>query len=260
HIECSAMSMKYLDETFDIHAGGIDHIPIHHTNEIAQSEAATGKRFVNYWIHCNFLLVNGQKMSKSLGNYYTLRDLLSKGYSWREIRFLFASTHYRDEQNFTFESLNAAKNGLDRIKNFMINLKNFKGGKHTKEFTKVLLESKREFIKSMSDDFNTPKAIAAMFNFINNVNRMMEEGKISESDAKKSIDLILYFDKILGLKLEEWLKDEELDEEAKKLIEERERLRKEGKFEEADKIRELLKEKFKIVLEDTKDGTRWKRI
>ncbi|MCS7094095.1 MAG: cysteine--tRNA ligase [Candidatus Aenigmarchaeota archaeon] len=260
HIECSAMSMKYLGETFDIHAGGIDHIPIHHTNEIAQSEAATGKRFVNYWIHCNFLLVNGQKMSKSLGNYYTLRDLLSKGYSWREIRFLFASAHYRDEQNFTFESLNAAKNGLDRIKNFMINLKNFKGGRHTKEFTKVLLESKREFIKSMSDDFNTPKAIAAMFNFINNVNRMMEEGKISESDAKKSIDLILYFDKILGLKLEEWLKDEELDEEAKKLIEERERLRKEGKFEEADKIRELLKEKFKIVLEDTKDGTRWKRI
>ncbi|MGC8993409.1 MAG: cysteine--tRNA ligase [Candidatus Aenigmatarchaeota archaeon] len=258
HIECSAMSMKYLGETFDIHAGGIDHIPIHHTNEIAQSEGATGKKFVNYWIHCNFLLVNNQKMSKSLGNYYTLRDLLEKGYSWREIRFLFISAHYREEQNFTFEALNAAKASIERIRNFLHSLKNAKG-KHSKEFTSILKKTKKEFLKNLADDFNMPKALATLFNFITEVNKLLAENKISERDGKKAIELILFFDKVLGLKLDEFLKEEELPEEAKKLIEERDRLRKEGRFEEADKIREELRNKYKIVLEDTDKGTIWKK-
>ncbi|MEM0333037.1 MAG: cysteine--tRNA ligase [Candidatus Aenigmatarchaeota archaeon] len=260
HIECSAMSMKYLGETFDIHAGGIDHIPIHHTNEIAQSEAATGKKFVNYWIHCNFLLVNGQKMSKSLGNYYTLRDLLAKGYSWREIRFLFLSAHYRDEQNFTFEALEAAKNSLEKIRNFLLTLKSYDGGKHNKEYTKILRETKKEFLKSLADDFNMPKALSVLFNFITETNKRIASKEISKNDAKRAIDLILYFDNVLGLKLEEFLKEEEIPEEAKKLIEERERLRKEMKYEEADKIREILKEKFGILVEDTKEGSKWKKI
>jgi cysteinyl-tRNA synthetase len=260
HIECSAMSMKYLGETFDIHAGGIDHIPIHHTNEIAQSEAATGKKFVNYWIHCNFLLVNGQKMSKSLGNYYTLKDLLAKGYSWREIRFLFISAHYRDEQNFTFEALNAAKGSIERIRNFLHALKNVKEGKHSKEFTKLLTQTKKDFLKALADDFNMPKALAVMFNFINETNKLIAEKMLTKKDAEKAIELMLFFDKVLGLKLEEFLKEEELPEEAKKLIEEREKLRKEGKFEEADKIREKLKNEYGILLEDTKEGVVWKKI
>jgi cysteinyl-tRNA synthetase len=260
HIECSAMSMKYLGETFDIHAGGIDHIPIHHTNEIAQSEAATGKKFVNYWIHCNFLLVNGQKMSKSLGNYYTLRDLLAKGYSWREIRFLFISAHYRDEQNFTFEALNAAKGSVERIRNFLHALKNVKEGRHSKEFTKLLSQTKKDFLKALADDFNTPKALATMFNFINETNKLIAEKMITKKDANKAIELMLFFDKVLGLKLDEFLKEEELPEEVKKLIEEREKLRKEGRFEEADKIREEIKNKYRILLEDAKEGVTWRKI
>jgi len=260
HIECSAMSMKYLGESFDIHAGGIDHIPIHHTNEIAQSEAATGKKFVNYWIHCNFLLVNGQKMSKSLGNYYTLRDLLGKGYSWREIRFLFESSHYREEQNFTFEALDAAKASVERIRNFLHILKNVRNGRHSKEFTEILKKSKKEFLKALADDFNMPKALASVFNFISDVNKLVSQGMVTKKDAEKAIELMLLFDRVLGLKLEEFLKEEELPDEAKKLIEEREKLRKMGKFEEADKIRERLKNEYGILLEDTKEGVVWRKI
>ncbi|MCC5994705.1 MAG: cysteine--tRNA ligase, partial [Candidatus Aenigmarchaeota archaeon] len=228
--------------------------------EIAQSEAVTGKKFVNYWIHCNFLLVEGQKMSKSLGNYYTLRDLLARGYSWREIRFLFESAHYREEQNFTFEALNAARASVERIKNFLYTLKNVKKGRHVKEFTQLLKKSKKEFLKALADDFNMPKALASLFNFINEVNKLAAEGNLSYKDAKKSIELMLFFDKVLGLRLEEFLKEEELPDEVKRLIEERERLRKEGKFEEADRIREELKEKYGIILEDTKNGVIWKKI
>ncbi|MGB9703700.1 MAG: cysteine--tRNA ligase, partial [Candidatus Micrarchaeales archaeon] len=257
HIECSAMSMKYLGETFDIHMGGIDHIPIHHTNEIAQSEGATGKKFVNYWLHCNFLLVDNQKMSKSLGNCYTLRDLFQKNYSWREIRFLFLLSHYRQQQNFTFDSLQSAKNSVERIKNFLISLKNVKG-KHSKEFTKILRETKRNFLKALSDDFNTPVAISYIFDFINKTNKLIAEKKLSKGDSRKAINLLLFFDKVLGLKLEDFLKEEELPKEAKELIRLREKLRKQRKFEEADRIRKELKEKYGILLEDTEEGTIWK--
>jgi len=259
HIECSTMSMKYLGETFDIHMGGIDHIPIHHTNEIAQSEAATGKKFVNYWLHCNFLVVNNQKMSKSLGNYYTLRDLLQKGYSWREIRLLFLLAHYRAEQNFTFQALDSAKRSIERIKNFLLLLKDVKG-KHSKEFTKILKETRKKFLKAISDDFNSPLAISFIFEFINETNKLIAENNISKNDAKKAIELILFFDKVLGLKLDEFLKEEELPKEVKKLIELREKLRKEGKFEESDRIRKELREKYGILLEDTKEGVKWKRV
>ena len=259
HIECSAMSMKYLGETLDIHMGGIDHIPIHHTNEIAQSEAATGKKFVNYWAHCNFLLVNNQKMSKSLGNYYTLQDLFKKGYSWREVRFLFLLAHYRAEQNFTFQALDSARNGVERLKNFLLMLKDA-NGKHSKEFTSIMKETKKKFLKAIADDFNSPLAISFIFEFVNKTNKLIASNNVSKKDAKKAIDLILFFDNVLGLKLSEFLKEEELTKEVKELIELRERLRKEGKFAESDKIRSELKEKYGIILEDTKEGVKWKKL
>jgi cysteinyl-tRNA synthetase len=199
-------------------------------------------------------------MSKSLGNYYTLKDLLAKGYSWREIRFLFESAHYREEQNFTFEALNAAKESVERIRNFLHALKNVKRGKHSRDFAKLLKQTKIEFLKALANDFNMPKALASVFNFINETNKLVAEKMITKKDAEKAIELMLFFDRVLGLRLEEFLKEEELPEEIKKLIEEREKLRKEGRFEEADRIREKLKEKYGILLEDTKEGVIWKKI
>ncbi len=260
HIECSAMSMKYLGKTFDIHCGGVDHIPIHHTNEIAQSEAATGKKFVNYWLHCEFLIVEGKKMSKSLGNFYTLRDLLNKGYRWREIRFLLMSAHYRQQLNFTFRGLEAAKKSVERIAEFMRRLKEVKSENEYREFERIVEKTKEEFLNAVNDDLDMPKAIAVVFNFITETNKLIEENKFGKENAKKAIELMLWLDKVLGLKLDEFLEEEELPEEAKKLIEEREKARKEGNFELADKIREKLRKEFGIALEDTKEGVKWKKL
>ncbi|OYT42486.1 MAG: cysteine--tRNA ligase [Candidatus Aenigmarchaeota archaeon ex4484_224] len=260
HIECSAMSLKYLGPTLDIHAGGIDHIPIHHTNEIAQSEAATGKQFVRYWFHVNFLIVEGKKMSKSLGNYYTLQDLLDKGYEWREIRYLLMSTHYRQQLNFTFKGLESARKAIQRLGEFMQRLKEVNKKGSSKRIAKIVEKYKLEFWKAINDDLNMPKALAKMWEFIRKINKLLDEEKIGKRDARKIINLMLWFDKVLGLKLEEFLKEEELPEEAKKLIKLREKARKEKNYELADKIRKELKEKYGIILEDTKEGTKWKKV
>jgi len=260
HIECSAMSMKYLGETFDIHCGGIDHIPIHHTNEIAQSEAATGKKFVNYWLHCNFLIVEGKKMAKSLGNIYTVNDILSRGYSWREVRYVLLSAHYRRELNFTFKSLEDAKNTIQRIAEFLNKLKKIKRGKHEKKFPILVRKFKREFLHSINNDLNIPKALASLFNFINETNKLINERKLSKKDSRKAINAILFADRVLGLKLDEFLEEEKLPEEAEKLIKEREEARRKKDFETADRIRRELREKFRIILEDTPKGTKWRKL
>jgi len=260
HLECSAMSMKYLGETFDIHCGGVDHIPIHHTNEIAQSEAATGKKFVNYWLHCEFLIVEGKKMAKSLGNVYTVTDILEKGYSWREIRYVLISSHYRQQLNFTFKSLEDARTSIQRIYEFLKRLKEFRGGKHDKTFTQVLKKFKKEFLAAVNDDLNIPKALSSFFNFLSEVNKLLAEKKLTKKDSQKAIDAVLFADKVFGLKLEEFLEEEKLPEEAEKMIKEREEARKRGDFETADKIRKELAEKFGIAVEDTPEGTKWKRI
>jgi cysteinyl-tRNA synthetase len=260
HLECSVMSMKYLGETFDIHCGGVDHIPIHHTNEIAQSEAATGKKFVNYWLHCEFLLVEGKKMAKSLGNIYTVSDILKKGYSWREIRYVLIASHYRQQLNFTFKSLEAARASIQRISEFLRKLKEVEKGKHEKAFTQILKKFKKEFLLAINDDLNIPKALSSFFDFLSEVNKLLAEKKLTKKDSKKAIDAVLFADKIFGLKLEEFLEEEKLPEEAEKLIKEREEARKRGDFETADKIRKELAEKFKIAIEDTPEGTKWRKI
>lgn len=255
HIECSAMSMKYLGKHFDIHTGGVDLIFPHHENEIAQSEAATGERFVNFWLHNEFLMVEGKKMAKSFGNYYTLRDLLNKGYNPIAIRYLLMATHYRQQLNFTLDGLEAAKSALQRLYDFVDNLKLVKGEKDNPEIEEILQKAKKDFEEALDDDLNTSEALGVIFTMVKEINRLMDEKKISGSDASRVQEVVNGFDSILGfLKREELI----LDEEVKALIEKRIKARKEKDFKLADQIRKELEGKG-IILEDTPEGTKWKR-
>ena len=255
HIECSAMSMKYLGKHFDIHAGGVDLIFPHHENEIAQSESFSGKKFVNYWLHNEHLLIDGKKMSKSLGNFYTLRDLLNKGYNPKAIRYILLSAHYGQQLNFTEEAVKASDNAVRRLHDFMIKLREIRGDVENKEIEKRITKTKKQFESAMDDDLNISVALSHIFGLVKGINKLIIENRIGKNDAKKIINLMVKFDKILGV-LEE---KEELSLELKKLIEEREKARKEKDYAKADKIRKELKSKG-IILEDTKDGVRWKRI
>ncbi|MDD5133422.1 MAG: cysteine--tRNA ligase [Candidatus Nanoarchaeia archaeon] len=252
HIECSAMSMKYLGETFDIHTGGIDLIFPHHENEIAQSECATGKKFVNYWLHNEFILVDGKKMSKSLGNFYTYRDVLAKGYSGMEIRYSLLSTHYRIPFNFTFEGLDSARNSLKRLNEFVNRLNFVKSDKDSKKVSDLIKNVKKEFEESLDDDLNIANALASIFGFISEINKL----KISKKEAKEILKTLNEFDQVLGLNLIS--KKESIPKEIKELMDKREKYRKEKDWKKADEIRDKLKEKG-FVLEDTKEGIIWKK-
>ncbi|MGB8657947.1 MAG: cysteine--tRNA ligase [Candidatus Zixiibacteriota bacterium] len=255
HIECSAMSMKYLGSHFDIHTGGVDLIFPHHENEIAQSEATTGEKFVNFWLHNEHLMVEGRKMAKSFGNYYTLRDLLNKGYHPIAIRYLLLATHHRQQLNFTFDGLEGGKNALQRLYDFVDNLALIKGEKDNPEIEPVLQKAKKDFEEALDDDLNTSEALGVIFTLVKDVNRMMDEKKISKPDALKVLEIMNKFDSVFGI-----LKREEtsLDEEVKALIEKRAQARKEKNFQLADQIRKELEEKG-IILEDTPEGIKWKR-
>jgi len=258
HIECSVMSSKYLGQTFDIHCGGVDNIFPHHENEIAQSEAYSGKKFVRYWLHCHHLIVEGEKMSKSKGNFYTLRDLIQKDIDSMAIRLLLLSTHYRKMLNFTFEALNQATASLQRMKDFLYELKKhpFKEGEN-KNISALIGETKQKFISGLSDDLNISLALSALFEMIRKANILITEGQVYKKDAENLISFIQFADKILAVLPRE--EAEALPEEILKKIKERERARQEKNYALADKIREELLQQG-IVLEDTKDGVRWKRL
>jgi cysteinyl-tRNA synthetase len=250
HIECSAMSMKYLGPTFDIHTGGVDLIFPHHQNEIAQSEGATGKPFVRYWLHNEHLLVNGEKMSKSAGNFFTLRDLLEKGNDAMAIRYLLLASHYRQKLNLTDEALKAASQSVDRLKEFVANAR---AGKDGKGMEKLVKKAKQSFGKAMDDDLNAPKALSAVFEFVRQANK--------QGAGRKALHFMLDIDKVLGLRLGEsgeWLPPGKARPEIRKLILEREDCRKEKKWKRADSIRDQLKKKG-ITVEDTEKGPRWKK-
>ncbi|MFQ6082371.1 MAG: cysteine--tRNA ligase [Candidatus Aminicenantia bacterium] len=258
HIECSAMSMKYLGETFDIHCGGVDNIFPHHENEIAQSEAYTGKKFVNYWLHCHHLIVNGEKMSKSKGNYYTLRDLLAKNYDPQAIRFLLMSTHYRKVLDFTFNFLEQATSSVQRIRNFVYELENrsFPPGE-SKKVNKIITKAKEQFEAGLNNDLNITISLTTLFKMIKEINILLVENKIFTQDVKNILNWLKEIDSVLGLlpkKVEEKLPPEIMEK-----IKQREQARKEKNFVLADKIRKELHEKG-IILEDTKNGVRWKII
>jgi cysteinyl-tRNA synthetase len=249
HIECSAMSMKYLGESFDIHCGGIDHIPIHHTNEIAQSEAATGKKFVNYWLHGAFLVMGKkEKMAKSAGNILTLQALIDKGFDPLDYRYLCLTAHYRSELEFSWESLKAARKSLLKLREKIEEFREKAKKEKNESDPKIVKKYQEAFLEAINDDLNMPKALSIVWDLIKT------KEKIS---AKDRLRLLFEFDKVLGLNLEKEKKGE-IPEEIEKLVEEREEARKKGDFKKADEIREKIKSMGYLV-EDTKDGPKIKK-
>ena len=261
HIECSVMSKKYLGEEIDIHAGGEDLIFPHHENEIAQSECCNGKEFARYWLHNAFLNIDNRKMSKSLGNFFTVREIGEK-YDLQVLRFFMLSAHYRSPLNFSADLMEASKNALDRIINAVDNLKFLAGSAAEGEMTEAekkeaegLAEYGKKFDEAMDDDFNTADAIAAIFELVKyaNSNVTAENTKAFINTVKEKI---ISLSDILGLIVEK--EEEILDSDIEKLIEERQAARKEKNFARADEIRNLLLEKG-IVLKDTREGVKWER-
>jgi len=256
HLECSAMSMKYLGNHFDIHMGGVDNIFPHHENEIAQAECSTGEAFVNYWLHVQHLIVDGEKMSKSLGNFHTLRDLVERGHNPLSIRYLLLSTHYRKLLNFTFSALEQADRARQRIQDFLFGLtsRNFPQGEGT-EITAEILEWEKRFREQMDDDFNISGALGVLFEFIHAINRRLDN--LHDRDAKNARDLVARIDSVLGIVQKE--ASDSLSPDLDTLILEREEARARKDFQRADAIRDQLQKKG-IQLLDTPDGVKWKVI
>ncbi len=244
HIECSAMSIKHLGESFDIHTGGVDNIFPHHENEIAQSEGATGcKPFVRYWMHCGYLVVDGTKMSKSLGNFYTLRDLLGRGYAGREVRYVLMSAHYRQALNFTFSALDAARVSLARLDEFRGRLEEVagkaKGGSGLAALAPPGWAASRlgEFQAAMGEDLNTPEALAAVFELITDGNRAMNQGSVSAGDAAAVLGVLREMDAVLGVVA---VPEAVPDAAALELLEARAKARTTRNWAESDRIRDAL--------------------
>ncbi|HUS06723.1 MAG TPA: cysteine--tRNA ligase [Bryobacteraceae bacterium] len=259
HIECSVMAMKYLGETLDIHAGGIDLTFPHHENEIAQSEALTGKQFARFWLHSEHLIVEGQKMSKSLGNFYTLRDLIEKDFHPEVIRYLLASVPYRKKLNFTLDGLKAAATAIDRLRNYKLRLdsENFAQGQNDALLGRTA-QALRHFDESLDDDLNTAEALAAIFEYVRETNSSMDAGEFRAANVQPARDLLARFDSIMDV-LNPTVSSHELaDAEIEARIAERLQARKSKDFKRSDEIRTELLERG-VILEDTKEGMRWKR-
>ena len=271
HIECSAMAMKYLGETLDIHTGGIDLAFPHHENEIAQSEAATGKHFVRYWLHGEHLLVEGEKMSKSLGNFFTLRDLFAKGYKPSALRFALASVPYRRQLNFTFDGLQQAASAVERLRNFADRLTQgkFAPGRHP-GMAERIAKAVEDFDAGLSDDLNTAQALAAAYDLVREANIAIDKGEFRQDDVATAKQFLTNFDRVFAV-LEDndaaklvglgYGKDADAlsDAQIEKFVAERDAARKRRDFASSDRIRQELAERG-IILEDSRDGSvRWKR-
>jgi len=271
HIECSAMAMKYLGETLDIHSGGVDLTFPHHENEIAESEAATGKPFANYWLHAEHLLVDQEKMSKSVGNFATLRELFARGHRPSSVRFLLASVPYRRQLNFTPESLQGAASSVERLRTFVSRIQS---GKFPAGASPAMAEraakSREDFDRGLADDLNTAQALAAIFDLVRDVNTAMDRGEFRQGDATPVLAGLESFDAIFAV-----LRDDDAEKlralglapdspplseaEIEALIAERQAARKRRDFAASDRIRDQLAERG-VILEDSRDGgVRWKR-
>lgn len=255
HIECSAMAMKYLGPTIDIHAGGKDLKFPHHENEIAQSEAATGKRFVRYWLHTEFLNISGEEMHKSKGNYVTLRDKTSEGWDPLTIRYFFISSHYRTPLNLTDSALREAEASRKRILEFVYRLYFVVSNKSSGKATRILIDFLKKFGEGMDEDLNVPKALAALFSLIRDVNSLIDINDISRLESRKILEALRKVDSVLGVIVDF---PESLPADITEKIARRDKARKAGDFNEADRIRKELYE-LGIILEDTKIGTIWKK-
>ncbi|MBI5397010.1 MAG: cysteine--tRNA ligase [Verrucomicrobia bacterium] len=254
HIECSAMSMKYLGESFDMHCGGEDLVFPHHEDEIAQSEAATGKPFVRYWLHCAHLMVNGQKMSKKLGNFYTLRDLIAKGFTGRELRYALLGEHYRRPLNFTLEGVEAARASLARIDELLVKLQELAGDAAPSPAGMPALLA--GFEAALDDDLNVSGALGVVFDFIRDTNKALASGVLKAADAAAVLQAWRRLDTVLGLGMPQRA-DAPADIVA--LAGQRQAARKAKDFKRADQLRDELKARG-WVIEDTPKGPKLKRI
>jgi len=281
HIECSVMSMKYLGDSFDLHAGGEDLIFPHHENEIAQSESLTGKVFARHWMHVRFLLVEGEKMSKSAGNFYTLRDLLVKGHKPSSIRFLLTSVPYRKQLNFTMAGLEQAAHSVERLRTFQSRMRMSHLGAGTNPAAQeAATKAKQELRAGIEDDLNTARASAAIFDMVREANTLADRGELREGDKTPLLEALEQFDEVFAVLKDddaekmkaarEWAREHGIaveagdggseisDEEVNRLIEERNAAKKARDFARSDAIRKQLAEAG-IAVEDTKEGIRWKR-
>ena len=265
HIECSAMSMKYLGNHFDIHTGGVDNMFPHHENEIAQSEAATGEKFVNLWMHSEFLVVEGKKMAKSAGNFFTLRQLLEKGYHPIAVRFLLLTTHYKKKLNFTWDGLSASASNLQKIWSFVNTLRTVnKEGELSTYIQETSDKTLTQFEMNLDNDLNISGAMGFFFDMMRDVNRYSNENELSTKDVEYVLNVLSKLDSVLGF-IEPPVIDEipsfQFENEEKnieELIELRINAKKQKDFAKADSIRDFLTEQG-YILEDSKDGTKWKK-
>lgn len=236
HIECSVMSQSYLkSKTLDIHTGGKDNIFPHHENEIAQSEALSGEKFVNYWFHAGYLLVDGEKMAKSKGNFYTLKDIIAKGYTPIMFRLLVFGAHYQSTLDFSWAAMNQARANLSSIEEFLRRLENTPSSESSIS-DEFLNQARQDFIGALEDDLDTPRALASVFRLIKNINSKLDNHSLNQESAQKIKALFLEFNQIMGLNLGQ----EEIPQQVIDLAEQRQALRKEGKFQEADKARKKI--------------------
>jgi cysteinyl-tRNA synthetase len=259
HIECSVMAMKYLGETLDIHTGGVDLTFPHHENEIAQSEALTGKPFVRFWLHAEHLSIDGQKMAKSLGNFYTLRDVLAMGYTPEVIRYQLAAVPYRKKLNFTFDGLKAAATSIDRLRNYKLRLETAKlaDGVNEKLIARTSGATKA-FDDALDDDLNTAEALGAVFEYIRDTNTAMDSGEFLNGNTPAAFEFLTRFDSVFDVLKPTSSADGLSDADVESKIAERNAAKKSKDFSRADQVRRDLAAQG-IILEDTKEGVRWKR-
>lgn len=258
HLECSTMAMHLLGESIDIHVGAVDNIFPHHENEIAQSEACTGKQFVRYWLHSEHLIVNHKKMSKSLGNFYTLRDLLKKGYTGMDVRYMLMHTHYRTQLNFTFEGLDGAKTSLSRLNDFIGRIQEIAraGFTPSQAARGPLQKAIKHFTEAMADDLNISAALAALFDLMHEINILYDKNRMEPGDATEVLYVLKEFNRVLGVL--EFEKEEEIPPAVQKLLQQREQARKEKNWALADELRNEMS-LAGYILEDTPLGARLKK-
>jgi cysteinyl-tRNA synthetase len=257
HLECSTMSMKILGNTIDIHCGGIDNMFPHHENEIAQSEACSGEHFVRIWMHSEHLIVDNKKMSKSLGNFYTLRDLLQKGYTGPQIRYMLLQTHYKTQLNFTFEGLDGVKHTLQRFQDFIFRMQEVKAEQSEAMVMPILEKTLITFAKALADDLNISKALAAIFDMIREINSLCDEGHVSKQEADKVIQLMQRFDTVLGV-LQFENQNSEIPVELVEALENRLEARRNKNWNKADELRDYIFSRGYLI-EDTPTGARLKK-
>ncbi len=258
HIECSAMAWKLLGETIDIHTGGEDNVFPHHESEIAQSEACHGRKFVRYWLHTKHLLVDGKKMSKSAGNFYTLRDLEKMGYAPYAVRYLLLSAHYRQPLNFTLGGLEAAATSVARLRELYRRLQEIDDERSYGEAQAVLEKGKQGFEEGLDDDLNASKALAALFTFVKEANRLIDQGRLGKEEAQSLSAALTSFDTVIGVGIDQ-REEGALSTEAEKLLAERADARKAKNYQLADEIRSRLR-KIGIEVFDTPEGQRYRKL